>query len=258
MKKIEIEYESMGIRKTRRFSAPQHWNELTPSQFLVACSYLTGIYQYEEAVNKIMALDPDIVDRLDSICEYELYSLLEWMNDLPIRFNTFPLSSLHGLKSPEPMLAGMSLQQFMTADTYFLLYISSEPKNTEYLDQFIASLYLHPSESYFPTKKQSELDLDARTAFVSEKFTDEEKAALFINFLFIKKWLSVSYEFFFASTPTKSKTIELGPSSAIPVDWLAVFDSFVGDNVAQIEKYKRMDCMDAFRIINRKIKSSRK
>lgn len=42
-----------------------------------------------------------------------------------------------------------------------------------------------------------------------------------------------------------------------PTDWLAIFDAFMGDDVAFIERYKRMSALDAFRLMNRRIKQSR-
>ena len=42
-----------------------------------------------------------------------------------------------------------------------------------------------------------------------------------------------------------------------PTDWLAIFDAFMGDDVAFIERYKRMGALDAFRLMNRRIKQSR-
>lgn len=38
-------------------------------------------------------------------------------------------------------------------------------------------------------------------------------------------------------------------------DWLGLFDSFVGDNIPFMKDYQRMACMDAFRIIDAKVKS---
>lgn len=42
------------------------------------------------------------------------------------------------------------------------------------------------------------------------------------------------------------------------VDWLEIFDGFVGDHVPDMAAYQRMEVMDAFRIINKRIKDSMK
>ena len=36
--------------------------------------------------------------------------------------------------------------------------------------------------------------------------------------------------------------------------WLDIFDAFVGEQIPDTEFYKNMPCMDAFRIINRRMK----
>ena len=43
-----------------------------------------------------------------------------------------------------------------------------------------------------------------------------------------------------------------------PTDWLAIFDAFIGDDVADMRKYQIMLATDAFRIMERRIKNAQK
>ena len=80
---------------------------------------------------------------------------------------------------------------------------------------------------------------------------------VFMNWMLIKQWLGNSYPHLFPKSDVekdaKGETIK--PK---PVTWLPVFDSFVGDNVADMDAYKKMDCMDAFRLLNTRIKNTKK
>lgn len=67
----------------------------------------------------------------------------------------------------------------------------------------------------------------------------------------IKNWLAKMFPNMFPKSAS-------GEGNGKAADWLALFDSFVGDNIPYMEHYQRMECMDAFRIINRKIAEQKK
>ena len=52
---------------------------------------------------------------------------------------------------------------------------------------------------------------------------------------------------------------EKGNAPAAPsVNWLDIFDAFVGDDVAVMEKYQAMPVATAFRLLNKRIRDAQK
>ena len=68
--------------------------------------------------------------------------------------------------------------------------------------------------------------------------------------MMLKKWLSTAYPYMFSSNEDKGTT---NPKSQ--QKWLDIFDAFVGEQIPETDYYKKMPCMDAFRIINRRLKN---
>ena len=46
--------------------------------------------------------------------------------------------------------------------------------------------------------------------------------------------------------------------AAATVNWLDIFDAFVGDDVAVMEKYQAMPVATAFRLLNKRIRDTQK
>lgn len=78
-----------------------------------------------------------------------------------------------------------------------------------------------------------------------------------MNWVLVKEWLSSAYPALFPDnkTSTNSRGDKIRNK---PVDWLALFDAFVGDNIADMDAYKDLPALDAFRIMNRRIADSKK
>lgn len=75
------------------------------------------------------------------------------------------------------------------------------------------------------------------------------KYAIFLNYVFVKRWLSKAFPFLF---PLDDEPEEKRNSPAAPsVNWLDIFDAFVGDDVAVMEKYQAMPVATAFRLLNK-------
>ena len=83
------------------------------------------------------------------------------------------------------------------------------------------------------------------------------KYAILINWVLVKSWLSQTYRHLFPTAQAEANK-EGDKIKVKPVDWLTLFDQFVGDNIADTDAYKALACLDAFRIINRKIKEAKR
>ena len=86
------------------------------------------------------------------------------------------------------------------------------------------------------------------------------RQAVFLNFILIRRWLSRSYPHLFPPAQADDEEEEESdkqPKKPRPTDWLAIFDAFMGDDVAFIDRYKRLPALDAFRLMNRRIRQSK-
>lgn len=84
------------------------------------------------------------------------------------------------------------------------------------------------------------------------------KYAVFLNYVFVKRWLSKAFPFLFPlddePEPEENRKRPTAPS----VNWLDIFDAFVGDDVAVMEKYQAMPVATAFRLLNKRIRDAQK
>ena len=149
--------------------------------------------------------------------------------------------------APSDMLAGMSLQQFMSVDNFFQFYTSTQRE--EFLLKFVACLYLRPHRA-FSGKHLVDIEGEAEALRALPQFT---LLAIYVNWILVKNWLSRTFRYLFSSGGGSTRA-EGSPKGT---DWLEIFDAFVGDHVADMEAYQKMNCMDAFRIMNGKIKSNK-
>ncbi len=262
MKKAFIkEKNCMGIfSKKHSIDIPQSWEELSESQFIAVSSLYFEQLTEEDFLHRFFDLKKSVVSKILSFQLYILMKELRFCFDIEKGLSSWFVSKVcKDLRAPEDMLGGMSFQQFMTADTFFSRYAAAQMHSDR--DLFIASLYLSPKEgfviessaSFFSSSKRL-VDLERRASEVS-KIDDKLKNAIFFNFVLIKKWLATAYKHLF---PSELEDMEGTGSSGKPFSWLDVFDQFVGENIPDMDRYQAMPCMDAFRIINRRISENKK
>lgn len=242
------------IRRRLVFRVAETSDELLPQQFVALCAYTYGLTDDESFLRRYLGVDPSLLLMLGAWQQYELRDVLQQLPTLQLPATTFFVPTLPGgLESPQRRLAGMTFQQFMTVDEYYSWYHATS--DGQWLDRFVAALYLRSDEDYHGRHGRHVPDLDARTAEVA-LLPQELKVAVMVNWMLVKEWLGKAYRDLFPPTETPSE-----PSSESrprPAGWLRLFDAWVGDNVAFLDAYRTMECTDALRLINRKIKESRR
>ena len=257
MRELRIEYKVAGFWKSKLIQVPEGWKELTPDQFIAAAKvYIDGISE-TDFLKQFFGLSGKLINRLGHYNKYKMLELVEFVSDARVPFSDFFLPVVPGtdLLAPGPRLSGMCLQQFMTVDTYFSRYVATEQET--YLDQMVAALYLRKNERYVLLDKEHDvtlLDIAERLPII-QRVPSVVKMAIFLNYILIKKWLGRTYIHLFPEAEESSLSVT---NKAGNVKWLDIFDSFVGENIPDMDKYQAMPVMDAFRIMNRKIKEAKK
>lgn len=200
MKELRIEYRTFGIRREVTCPVPQTWEELTPEQFLLISRFYLQEIDESSFLKKFYSLPFEVGS--NNYYKYKLSEFVDFISDCRVRMDRFILSDVSGLKAPGERLKGMCFEHFMHVDTAFNRY-TRDGKDTS-LDTFVSMLYLKSNEYIvLPAgeknglfSRQKPLILQKRVTKVA-KIDKHVKYAIFLNYVFVKRWLSKAFPFLF-------------------------------------------------------------
>ena len=247
------ELRFMADGKEHAFQVPVRYGEMNEHQFRAAILKMMNFAERGTFWESFAGIPPKFSGRLPEWMHLEMDRMVEFIPKLDESLDYFIIPRLPlvgtmrrgNFHAPKAMLADMSLQQFMAADNFFSFYTVTQRET--FIDRMVASLYLMPHETFvIEDKKDRLVPLEKRELYVHSHVPVEVRFGIFVNWIFVKNWLTSLYPHLFQRGKSDGK-----PKAS---DWLPLFDSFVGDNIPFIKEYQRMQCMDAFRIIDGKIK----
>lgn len=254
MRKLKIEYKRFFFfRKARELEVPERWHELNREQFSVSSDiYLKSVSDID-FVSRYFNIPKRIVRRFSKFELYKLTELCTFAANPNGQANFFYLSEIPGtgLFSPKPKFRDVDFEHFALFDTYFFMYVRDEKEDD--LCRFIAALYLKKGESV------TEIDFEKRAGYVKKYVNEATRNSIFMNYIFIHKWLEKPFPYLFESKPederkkTGKEAVKKMPAK-LP-DWNGILDAFVGDDILNYEKYKRTNCILMFKRINARIKN---
>lgn len=264
MRTITVERNRVFGRRKSTFHVPEGWNELTTEQYMMIVCSLLGKSTTKDYYSTLLGIPFSVFEFSDDWMKYNLQQMLAWLGDGKAETNRFFIPSIEGLQAPEDMLGNVTLQHFMTVDTFFGYYAQSISEENQFGDisllcQFVAALYLRKNERYYvtavrrtifdlPGQNEVVVDLDKNAAMLMKRADRVRMFGIYVNWLMIKAWLSRIYPLLFPQGDEKDAPVRNA--------WLKTFDSFVGDDVAHMDDYRNMACMDAFRVMAKRIKDS--
>lgn len=239
--------------KSYVYQVPERYGEMNERQYRAAILKLMRLADRATFWEHFVGMPHRFCGSLPEWVLFEMEKMLEYITRLDERIETFfferlPLTGTlrrSGLMAPGKRLSTMSLQQFMSADNFFSFYTVSQREN--FIDLFVSSLYLKEHETFVLEERKDRLvPLESRQKYIHCHVASEVRFGVFVNWIFIKNWLSHDYPHLFRRSESQGKPVAS--------DWLPLFDSFVGDNIPFMREYQRMPCLDAFRIMDGKIK----
>lgn len=244
---IAFKYKKWKIfTRTIERNLPTSYKEMTQTQFSALMKFVKGFITETEFYCRFFGVSVDILAQLD---HFQLYKLTEHLHIEDKGCDSFVVKELCGLRAPADRLSDMSFQQFMTVDQLFGWYNYTE--NRKYLDQMLAALYVPKDADFFTS------DWNERVALIREMQENDLYPAV-VNWMLIKNWLTGVYTQIFSSAEPSSETRkDRKQKKPRPADWLSIFDAMVGDNLHLIDEYKHVDCMNALRYLNNKVKNNR-
>lgn len=257
-----------GIFRTKTYSVmlPTQWTELSTEQFLLIAESFCKDVSDKDFISRLIGYS---AKNLPVYFLYKISECLQFLYACETGIDRFFLARLPDTSfyAPGHRLKGMTFEQFMHIDTMFNRYVRNS--TDENLNMFVAHVYIRHNECFvlpdndkkhFLSIHRKQLLKPSKNAVTIGKRVDKHiKYAVFLNYILIKHWLSKSFPFLFPENETSSSSDNRKGKIRIPsVKWLDIFDSFVGDDIAQMDRYRIMPATTAFRIMNRRIKESQK
>lgn len=234
---ITIEYKPFGLLKHKRFDAmlPSGWGEMTPDQLTTIPDLRRGVLDESKLLQIFLGIKRAIAERIDS---YQKFCILKNLNyiEKPEPFGSFIIKKLLWYRAPAPMLKDLTFGAFIYGDTYYQNYINGDKYD---LDRFIACFYYD--------KKGFNEKLIENHATIIRAADLKTREAIAINYVLIREWLATTYPYVFQKAAAGIKPGKY-------TGWVGVFDSVVGDDIANHEKYAASPLSLILRYLNNKTK----
>jgi hypothetical protein len=190
------------------------------------------------------------INKLDEYQRYQLMILFEPFT-LVAPYNEFIIPRIDTWTTqffaPKPNLSHITFAQFIFIESYFVSYQTDKKPLDLY--KFVASLYLPQSRAF------SEDDISAGELYFA-KVKQEILEAVVINYVLIKEWLANAYPMVFqkedednGDEPQKKSLKKPNNNSG----WLKIFESVVGDDLVNHDRYAILPLHNVLRWMSNKI-----
>lgn len=262
MRKLKFEYSSfLWFRKVLELDVPETWSDLNEAQFSVCSDLYQQSVSDIDFVSRFFSISKRVARKLSKFELYRLTELCTFVSEPNGQVNYFYLKQIPGtdLLAPKAKFNDVDFERFALFDTYFFVYVRDQKPSD--LCRFIAALYLKKGEV------ATNIDFEKRVDFIKNNVDDLTRNAIFLNYLFLHKWLEKPFPYLFESreieeteTDTAYKRNRRGARITKPIkanipDWSGILDAFVGDDILNFDKYKQTNCILMFKRINARIKS---
>ncbi|GAB6122281.1 hypothetical protein [Dysgonomonas termitidis] len=255
MKTIRIEYTRLHFfRKAIEIRAPEKWEELSGRQFAICSRLFLEQVPDDVFISEYFGISKKLAGKFSKFEQYRLIECAGFISEPKAAVNYFYLKEIPDtyLCSPEIKLKSVSFEQFMILDTYFFDYVNGHDDDS--LCRFVSSLYMKKGESI------RDFDFEERMAYIAAKVDKATMFAIFLNYTFIRKWLSGVFRYLFEyreedkEKQPKKNAKNKRAGSGRP-DWNSILDGFMGDDILHEEEYRNLKCIRAFKTINNRIKN---
>jgi hypothetical protein len=251
MKSIVVEYPFFKWTRKATGSFPERWEELTPEQITLACKVSNEDIPEVLFLSLFSGISKRIVRKLGALQRYKLMELVSFVRQ-PKPYHKFIIRSVKKFVSPRAGLEGVNFSQFIFADSYFSLWQNNN-SDTD-LNKFVASLYLHKNEKFadwIPREREK----------VFSKIPHATREAIAMNYILIREWLEKSYPLIFVKYEEQEQENKKRSKKNKGVKgdgWIQVFESLVGDDIINRDKYAELPVHSVFRYMTKSIKENSK
>ena len=258
MRKVTITYQPFRwFKYTRTVNGnfPSDWNETSANQLIAIASLIQQSISDVEFLSSMTGLKKRTINKLDAYQRFQLIELFDsFRSNQPYNEFIIPKLDCKGtvLCAPNPKLKGLTFGQFIFLDTYFANY--QESKDHTDLNKFIAAAYLPFGQPF------NELAIEANHRWIAQT-PMLSREAIIINYSLIRDWLCEVYPMVFQrKTEQDNKVVEpknkLPEKKRDPNSWIKVFESLVGDDIINEDKYANLPLHNVLRYLTNQIKKN--
>jgi hypothetical protein len=253
MVEIKLEYQPFPFLNYARIihgAFPSTFGELKPEQLIAIARLLNQSISDTDFLKFMTDIKKSTINKLDEYQRYQLMILFEPFT-LVAPYNEFIIPRIDTWTtqffSPKPKLSHITFAQFIFAESYFVSYQTDKKPLDLY--KFVASLYLPQSRTF------SEDDISASELYFG-KVKQEILEAIVINYVLIKEWLANAYPMVFQKededngNELKRKSLKKPNNNS---GWLKIFESVVGDDLVNHDRYAILPLHNVLRWMSNKI-----
>lgn len=253
---IAIEYPSLFFKRKAKGKAPSSWEELTKRQFIAISRTINGTEPDFHFLSVLTGINQILLKKLSSFDLFKLSEGIDFVGQAGNSHSAFIISKIPGTEfvSPKPKLTGMTFGQFIFTESYYNDWMVT--KDEKALNSLVASLYL-PSNEKFTNET-----IPIRVGKIENTDSDIRKAIAF-NYSLVMIWLQKAYPLIF-QTPFENQN----PDSDLRTDainrvssksqsgWLKLFESLVGDDLINRDRYAELPVHTVLRHLTNKYKEN--
>ena len=249
MMNIAIEYPFLFFIRKATGTVPTSWNELTERQFLAISRTVHGAEPDFQILSVLTGIGQRLLKKLHPYDLLKLTQGIDFVGNVGNTYSEFIIRKIHStnLIAPKSKLGAMPFGQFIFADSYYNDWMAT--KDEKALNNLIATLYLEPGEK-FTTES-----IPLRVLTIINIKLDTRKAIAF-NYSLILMWLQKCYPLIFQQSIDDSDKVDgTRPKQS---GWLKLFDSLVGEDLINRDRYADLPVNTVFRHLTNKYKENAK
>lgn len=250
MKEVVLKYRPVGfipVYRTIKRNIPDGWHEINGSLLQTITKFLHLAISETDLLAELFHINKWLAKKLNRYYKYKLFELFEFITKLN-PYHSFAIKKLGNLKAPSDKLKGVTFGCFIFADTFYNDYCQNN--KPEDLDKFISCLYRNVPFD--------ENDIDKRAGYI-KKIPFITRQAVFLNYSLIKQWLSEQYPLLFHRTyDDEEETKKKKKKTENKTSWIPIFESLVGDDIVNSDKYANLPVTQVLRFLNNSIKKQSK
>lgn len=240
----------LNFTRTLQGKFPSSYHELNEKQLMVIAGIVKSNIPEAVFLQTMTGISIRKIRRLDEFHRFKLLQLLTVFTEIKPHpgFIIGRIACLNTvLYAPKPKLQGVTFGQFIFAESYFSNYQTDNKPDD--LCKFVASLYL-------PEGAQFSESLLERNFFMLKEANMEIPEAVSINYLLVREWLCLAYPLIFLKEEEDAEAPK--PKHTSRDGWIKIFESLVGDDIVNHERYALLPVHNVFRYMTAKIKESMK
>ena len=246
---IAIEYPILFFKRTATGKAPSTWAELTQQQFLAIARTVNGTEPDFRFLSILTGIDQNLLKKLQPFDLFKLSEAIDFIGHAGNSYSEFLIPKIHGTDfvAPKPKFAGLTFGQFIYTESYYNDWLSGKDEIT--LNKFIVSLYLNPNEKF-----RSETIGNKAEKIKLVKM--DIRQAIAFNYGLIMIWLQKCYPLIFQDSAEARHDSSSPSKQTNQSQWLKTFESLVGDDLINQDRYAELSVHAVLRYLTNKYKES--